>query len=118
MPVYLPRVLCAKSTSLTSSRNLAFMVWEFPSLPILSKLIGSTMRSACLLALLRQTKVSPVQASFGPKSITAFSNVCPCDLCIVMAQQSLNGSCLLACVPPSCQVVSTGEIGTHPLFLS
>ena len=37
------RVLCAKSTSLTSSRNLAFMVWEFPSLPILSKLIGSTI---------------------------------------------------------------------------
>ena len=66
MPVYLPRVLCAKSTSLTSSHNLAFMVSEFPSLPILSKLIGSTMRSASLLALLRQTKVSPVQASLAP----------------------------------------------------
>ena len=39
-----------------------------PRLPILSKLMGFTMRSTSLLALLRQTKVSPVQASLGSKS--------------------------------------------------
>ena len=61
-----PRAL-SNSTSLTSSCSLAFIVDEFPRLPILSKLMGSTMRSTSLLALLRQTKVSPVQASLGPK---------------------------------------------------
>ena len=73
--VRLTLVLCANSTSLTPSCSLAFIVDEFPRLPILSKLIGSTMRSTSLLALLRQTKVSPVQASLGPKSMTALSNV-------------------------------------------
>ena len=68
-------VLCANSTSLTSSCSLAFIVDEFPRLPILSKLMGSTMRSTNLLALLRQTEVSPVQASLGPKSMTALSKV-------------------------------------------
>ena len=68
MSVYLTLVLCANSTSLTSSCSLAFVVNEFPRLPILSKLMGSTMRSTSLLALPRQTKVSPVQASLGPKS--------------------------------------------------
>ena len=65
MSVYLTLVLCANSTSLTSSCSLAFIVDEFPRLPILSKLMGSTMRSTSLLDLLRQTKVSPVQASLG-----------------------------------------------------
>ena len=69
MSVYLTLVLCANSTSLTSSCSLAFIVDEFPRLPILSKLMGSTMRSTSLLALLRQTKVSPVQASLSPKSV-------------------------------------------------
>ena len=50
--------------------------------------MGSTIRSTSLLALLRQTKVSPVQASLGPKSMTALSKVWPCDLCMVIAQQS------------------------------
>ena len=50
--------------------------------------MGSTIRSTSLLALLRQTKVSPVQASLGPKSMTALSKVWPCDLSMVMAQQS------------------------------
>ena len=36
---------------------------------------------------------------------------------MVIAQQSSSGSCVLTCVPPSCQVVSTGEIGTQPLSL-
>ena len=75
MSVYLTLVLCANSTSLISSCSLAFIVDEFLRLPILSKLMGSTMRSTSLLALLRQTKVSPVQASLGPKSMTALSKV-------------------------------------------
>ena len=75
MSVYLTLVFCANSTSLTSSCSLAVIVDEFPRLPILSKLMGSTMRSTSLLALLRQTKVSPVQASLGPKSMTALSEV-------------------------------------------
>ena len=75
MSVYLTLVLCANSTSLTSSCSVASIVDEFPRLPILSKLTGSTMRSTSLLALLRQTKVSLVQASLGPKSMTAFSKV-------------------------------------------
>ena len=58
MSVYLTLVLCANSTSLTSCYSLAFIVDEFPRLPILSKLMGSTIRSTSLLALLRQTKVS------------------------------------------------------------
>ena len=37
---------------------------------------------------------------------------------MVIAQQSRSGSCVLTCVPPSCQVVSTGEIGTQPLYLA
>ena len=37
---------------------------------------------------------------------------------MVIAQQSRSGSCVLTCVPPSCQVVSTGEIGTQPLHLA
>ena len=53
MSVYLTLVLWANSTSLTSSCYLAFIVDEFPRLPILSKLMGSTMRSTSLLALLR-----------------------------------------------------------------
>ena len=65
MSVCLTLVLCANSTSLTSSCNLAFIFDEFPRLPILLQLMGSTMRSASLLALLRQTKVSAVQASLG-----------------------------------------------------
>ena len=73
MSVYLTLVLCANSTSLTSSCSLAFIVDEFPRLPILSKLMGSTMRSISLFALQRQTKVSPVQDSLGPKSMTALS---------------------------------------------
>ena len=73
--VYLTLVLCAYSTSLTSSCSLAFIVDEFPRLPIVSKLMGSTIRSTSLLALLRQSEVSPVQASLGPKSITALSKV-------------------------------------------
>ena len=73
MSVYLTLVLCANPTSPTSSCSLAFVVDEFPRLPILSKLMGSTMRFTSLLALLRQTKVSPVQASLGPKSMTALS---------------------------------------------
>ena len=44
MSVYLTLVLCANSTSLTSSCSLAF-IDEFARLPILSKLMGSTMRS-------------------------------------------------------------------------
>ena len=36
---------------------------------------------------------------------------------MVIAQQSRSGSCVLTCVPLSCQVVSTGEIGTQPLYL-
>ena len=75
MSVYLTLVLCANATSLTSSCSLAFVVDEFPRLPILSKLMGSTMRFTSLLALLRQMKVSPVQASLGPKSMTALSKV-------------------------------------------
>ena len=43
-------VACAISTSLTSSCSLAFTVDDFPRLPILSKLIGSTMWSTSLLA--------------------------------------------------------------------
>ena len=39
MSVYLTLVLCAKSASLTSSCSLAFIVDEFPRLPILSKLM-------------------------------------------------------------------------------
>ena len=58
--VYLTLVPCAISASLTSSCSLAFIVDEFPRLPILSKLMGSTRRSTSLLALLRQAKVSPV----------------------------------------------------------
>ena len=77
MSVYLTLVLCANSTSLTSCYSLAFIVDEFLGLPILSKLMGSTMRSTSLLALLRQTKVSPVQASLGPKSMTALSKIDP-----------------------------------------
>ena len=69
-----PRAMCY-STSLTSSCSLAFIVDEFPRSPILSKLMGSTMRSTRHLALLRQTKISPVQASLGPKSMTALSRV-------------------------------------------
>ena len=75
MSVHLTLVLCASSTSLTSSCSLAFIVDEFPRLPIVSKLMGSTIRSTSLLALLRQSEVSPVQASLGPKSITALSKV-------------------------------------------
>ena len=44
MSVYLTLVPCANSTSLTSSCSLAFVGDEFPRLPILSKLMGSTMR--------------------------------------------------------------------------
>ena len=40
MSVYLVVVLCADSGSLTSSCSLAFIVDEFPSLPILSKTHG------------------------------------------------------------------------------
>ena len=116
--VYLTLVPCANSRSLTSYGSIAVIVDEFPRLLILLKLMGSTIRSTSLLALLRQTKLSPVQASLGPKSMTALSNVCPCDLCMVMAQQSRSGSCVLTCVPPSCKVVSTGEIGTQPLYLA
>ena len=58
MSVYLTLVLCANYTSLTSSCSLAFIVDEFPRLPILSKLMSSTMRSTSLLAILRQTKAS------------------------------------------------------------
>ena len=36
---------------------------------------------------------------------------------MVIAQQSRSGSCVLTCVPPSCQV-STGEINTRPLYLA
>ena len=36
---------------------------------------------------------------------------------MVIAQQSRSGSCVLTCVPPSCQV-STGEIDTRPLYLA
>ena len=75
MSVYVTLVLCANSTNLTSSCSLAFIADEFPRLPILSKLMGYTMRSTSLSALLRQTKVSPVQASLGPKSMTAMSKV-------------------------------------------
>ena len=75
MSVYLTLVFCTNSTSITSSCSLAFIVDEFPRLPILSKLMVSTMRSTSLLALLRQTKVSPAQASLGPKSMTALSEV-------------------------------------------
>ena len=39
------------------------------------ELMGSTMRSTSLVALLKQTKVSPVQASLGSKSTTALSKV-------------------------------------------
>ena len=38
--VYLTLVFCANSTSLTSSCSLAFILDEFPRLPILSKLIS------------------------------------------------------------------------------
>ena len=38
------------------------------------KSLGPT-EADLLLALLRQTKVSPVQASLGPKSMTALSKV-------------------------------------------
>ena len=48
--VYLTLVPCAISTNITSSCSLAFIVDDFPRLPILSKLIGSTMRSTSLLA--------------------------------------------------------------------
>ena len=115
MAVYLSLVPCANTTSLTFSCNLAFIVDDFPRLPILSKHMGSTMRSTSLMALLRQTKVSPVQASLGPKSMTALSKVLISDLCLVIAQKSRSGSCVLTSVPPSCQVESTGEIGTQPL---
>ena len=37
---------------------------------------------------------------------------------MVIAQQSRRGSCVLTSVPPSCQVVSTGEIGTQLLYLA
>ena len=37
---------------------------------------------------------------------------------MVIAQQSRSGSCVLTCVPSSCEVVSTGEIGTQPLYLA
>ena len=70
MSVYLTLVPCANSRSLTSYCSLAFIVDEFPRLPILLKLMGSTIRSTSLLAVLRQTKVSPVQASLGPVSYT------------------------------------------------
>ena len=43
-------VACAISTSLTSSCSQAFIVDDFPRLPTLSKLIGSTMRSTSLSA--------------------------------------------------------------------
>ena len=43
MPVYLAPVLCVDSTSLTPSCNLALIVDEFSSLPILSKIMRSTM---------------------------------------------------------------------------
>ena len=36
----------------------------------------------------------------------------------IAQQSSRRGSCVLTCVPPSCQVVSTGEIGTQPLHLA
>ena len=62
MPVYLAPVLCVNSTSLTPSCNLALIVDEFSSLPILSKIMRSTMSSASLLATLKPTNVSPVQA--------------------------------------------------------
>ena len=48
--MYLTLLPCAISSSLTSSCSLAFVVDYFPRLPILSKLIGSTMRSTSLLA--------------------------------------------------------------------
>ena len=38
-------------------------------------------------------------------------------MCMEIAQQSRSGSCVLTCVPPSCQVVSTGGVGTQPLYL-
>ena len=38
------------------------------------------------------TKVRPAQNSFLPTSTTALSKVRPCDLCIVTAQASFNGS--------------------------
>lgn len=93
-------VLCVQLTPQTKPINIAFIVDEFPRSPILSKLVGSTMRSTSL-ALLRQATVSPEQASVGPKSMRALAKVCPWDLCIVVAQQSLRGSCVLTCVPPS-----------------
>ena len=84
-----------------------------------------TRRSSIRLARLRQTKVRLVHASLLPKSITALSSVCSCDLCIIVkAEQSFRGSCVLVVALPSSlaphddHADCTGEMGTHPLYLS
>ena len=41
----------------------------------------------------RATNVRSSDASFFSGSITVFSIVCPCDLCIVKANESLKGYC-------------------------
>lgn len=112
-------VRSAKRLSLNSSTSLALSTGDCSSLLILSKGIGSTMRSTMRFARLRQTKVNPVQASLSPKSITGMGSVCPFDVCIVKAQQSSSGSCALVIVLPSpfClhddHVASSGEMSTR-----
>ena len=117
-------VCTANRLSLASSTRLAWSTGDCPSLPILSKGMAVTSRSSICLTRLRQAKVRPVHASLLLKSTTALSSLCPCDLCIVKAQQSFNGSCVVVMLLPSPlaphddHADCTREMGTHPLYLS
>lgn len=82
-----------------SSFSLYCNVWDDLIAVNLWYSIGSIIQHDNFLTLLRATYVSPAVFSDFAMFIHAFGKVSPWLLCIVIAHESVKGSCCLSCIP-------------------